>query len=39
MNFAYMPELKWHYSYFVVLGVMLLIAVGFVIYFKKKKWF
>ena len=39
MNFAYMPELKWHYSYFVVLSVMLLIAVGFVIYFKKKKWF
>ncbi|MEJ7474802.1 CorA family divalent cation transporter, partial [Staphylococcus saprophyticus] len=39
MNFAYMPELKWHYSYFVVLSVMLLIAGGFVIYFKKKKWF
>ncbi len=38
MNFEYMPELKWHGSYFVLWGVMLLILVGMVHYFRKKKW-
>ena len=38
MNFAYMPELKWRYSYFVVLVVMVMIVVGLIIYMKRKKW-
>ncbi len=39
MNFDYMPELRWHFGYFGVLSVMLLIVVGMLIFFKKKKWF
>lgn len=38
MNFLYMPELKWRYGYYSVLGVMLVISVGMIVYFKKKKW-
>jgi magnesium transporter len=39
MNFEFMPELSWRYGYFVVWGVMLLVLLGMVIYFKRKKWF
>lgn len=38
MNFAYMPELQWKWGYFAVLGVMLIVFVGMIIYFKRKKW-
>jgi magnesium transporter len=38
MNFENMPELKWHYGYFISLGLMFLIFVSMVIFFKKKKW-
>ena len=38
MNFSYMPETKWEGSYFVTLGVMLIIAIGMLFYFRKKKW-
>lgn len=34
-----MPELHWRYGYLSSLGVMALIAVAQVFYFKKKKWF
>nr|WP_232300331.1 hypothetical protein [Desulfonatronovibrio magnus] len=33
-----MPELKWHYGYFLVLAVMLSAAIGLLGYFKIKKW-
>jgi magnesium transporter len=39
MNFDFMPELKWRLGYFVVLGVMFVIAVFMIFYFKRKKWF
>lgn len=39
MNFKYMPELEWKYGYFVILGLMFLLFLGMVYYFKKKKWF
>ena len=39
MNFAYMPELKWRYCYLSVIIVSLIIAIGEIIYFKKKKFF
>ncbi len=39
MNFEYMPELKWKYSYFVLLGVMVLVLIGMVMYFRRKRWF
>lgn len=38
MNFEYMPELKWRWGYFLVLGVMLGIGLGMIGYFRKKKW-
>ena len=38
MNFAYMPELKWRYSYFVVLCVMAIIVLGLIYYMRRKKW-
>ncbi|NIA22588.1 MAG: magnesium/cobalt transporter CorA [Proteobacteria bacterium] len=39
MNFKNMPEYRWWFGYPVVLGVMGLIMIVMVIYFKKKKWF
>jgi magnesium transporter len=39
MNFEYMPELTWRYGYFIVLGIMAIIGVGMVLWFKRKGWF
>lgn len=39
MNFQNMPELSTSYGYFIVIGLMLLIAAGLLFYFKKRKWF
>lgn len=39
MNFKYMPELNARYGYFVTLGFMILLILGMIAYFKKKKWF
>lgn len=39
MNFDNMPELHYKYSYFILLGVMLLVVLAMVYYFRKKKWF
>jgi len=38
MNFINMPELKWHWGYFALWGVMLLIVLLMVLFFRKKKW-
>jgi len=38
-NFDYLPELGYKYSYFIMWGVMIVIAGTMIIYFKKKKWF
>ncbi len=38
MNFEYMPELKWRYSYFVAVGVMVSVGLGMIIFFKRKGW-
>ena len=38
MNFRYMPELETRWGYPAVVLVSLAIAVGCLIYFKKKKW-
>ncbi len=38
MNFEFMPELTWKYSYFVLLGVMFLVFLLMIYYFKRKKW-
>jgi magnesium transporter len=39
MNFRLMPELSWHYGYWVVLLTMLSIALGLILYFYRKGWF
>ena len=38
MNFKYMPELDSPLAYPVVIGVVILMAISGIIYFKKKKW-
>ena len=39
MNFEYMPELKWKWSYPVLMLGFVTIPVVLLIYFRKKKWF
>ena len=39
MNFENMPELKWEYGYFLIIGLMFLLFLGMALYFKKQKWF
>ncbi|MBK7007331.1 MAG: hypothetical protein IPH36_01095 [Saprospiraceae bacterium] len=38
MNFKYMPELDWKNGYFYVLGLMFIVGMGMVVYFRKKRW-
>jgi len=38
MNFEYMPELKWHYAYPVLWALLILVFIGMVAWFKRKKW-
>ncbi len=38
MNFEFMPELKWRWAYFGVWGIILIVAVVMVFFFRKKKW-
>jgi magnesium transporter len=33
-----MPELGWRFGYLYVIGLMLAVAVGMIIFFKRKKW-
>jgi magnesium transporter len=33
-----MPELNWGYGYLIAIGFMVIVALGMVIYFKRKKW-
>jgi magnesium transporter len=39
MNFEFMPELRWKYSYPVLWALMILITIGMLVYFRRKKWF
>jgi magnesium transporter len=38
MNFSHMPELATRYGYYITWGVMLIIAGGMVIFFKRRHW-
>lgn len=38
MNFEIIPELKWKYGYAGVWGLMILIFIVMIIFFKRKKW-
>lgn len=38
MNFRYMPELRWRFGYFGVLGLMVAIGLTMVLWFRAKGW-
>tara|TARA_R110002012_G_scaffold242788_1_gene417232 strand:- start:58090 stop:59157 length:1068 start_codon:yes stop_codon:yes gene_type:complete len=38
MNFDHIPELHYKYSYHILWGIMILIFIGMLYYFKRKKW-
>lgn len=38
MNFTHMPEIDWPYSYAAFWIVVLLIVLGLLLYFRKKRW-
>ena len=38
MNFEHIPELSYPYAYFILLGIMLLVALGMLVYFRRKEW-
>ncbi|MDH4180184.1 MAG: magnesium and cobalt transport protein CorA, partial [Armatimonadota bacterium] len=38
MNFEWMPELAWHWSYPALWGVILVVGLSMLLYFRSKKW-
>jgi magnesium transporter len=38
-NFKYLPELEFQYAYPIFWGVLIVLALGMITYFKIKKWF
>jgi magnesium transporter len=38
MNFEFMPELKWRYAYPVLWTLLIVIFIGMVAWFKRRKW-
>jgi magnesium transporter len=38
MNFKYLPELEWQYGYFIFWGVMVIITMFMLVFFRRKKW-
>ncbi|MCY1633544.1 magnesium/cobalt transporter CorA [Marinifilum sp. D737] len=38
MNFSNMPELNYKYGYYTLLGVMVIVAMFMIAWFKRKKW-
>lgn len=39
MNFKFMPELEYRNGYYIIIGIMVLIGIGMIFYFKKRRWF
>jgi magnesium transporter len=39
MNFQHMPELQYQNGYYAVIGVMIVIGIIMMFYFRKRKWF
>ncbi len=39
MNFEVMPELKWPWGYAMAWSIMITMAIGMTIFFKRKRWF
>lgn len=38
MNFDHIPELHYRSGYFILLGVMAVVTIGMLIYFRRKRW-
>jgi magnesium transporter len=38
MNFSFMPELNWKYGYLLALFSILLVVLGLIVFFRKRKW-
>ncbi len=38
MNFKYLPELDWRNGYFIFWGIMIVITIIMLIFFRRKKW-
>lgn len=38
-NFDYLPEIHWNFGYFAMWGVMGIVVLIMLVYFKRKKWF
>lgn len=38
-NFDILPELHFKYSYFILWGIMISLAIGMLVIYKKRKWF
>jgi len=38
MNFTNMPELHWRFGYPSVILIMLAVAIGMILFFKRKNW-
>jgi magnesium transporter len=38
MNFKHMPELEWQYGYYGTLGVIVIIALTMLMYFRRRRW-
>ena len=38
MNFEYMPELGWHYAYFVIWAVIAIVGLSMVLFFRRLRW-
>ncbi len=38
MNFHNMPELRLKYGYYMILGLMIMVFIGMIMFFKRKRW-
>jgi len=38
MNFEFMPELGWRWGYFGVWGIIIVVAMVMIVFFKRRKW-
>jgi magnesium transporter len=38
MNFVHMPEIQYRWSYPILWGIMILIAAGMMVFFRRKRW-
>ena len=38
MNFKYMPELEYRWAYPLIWTVMVIMVLGMVVFFRKKRW-